>query len=94
MIDGIEYKKILKNLPFGYALHKIELDNNGFPIDYEYIDVNESFEKFTGLKKENVLGKKITEILPNIKNSEFDWIKYYGDIAINGSENEFEQYSE
>jgi diguanylate cyclase (GGDEF)-like protein/PAS domain S-box-containing protein len=94
MIEGIEYKEILKKLPFGYALHKIILDDNGIPFDYEYIEVNESFEKFTGLKKENAIGKKVTELLPNIKNSDFDWIKYYGDIAINNSEFEFEQYSE
>lgn len=94
MVDEIDFKKIIKKLPFGYALHKIILDDNGVPEDYEYIEVNETFEKFTGLNKENVLGKKITEILPTIKNNEFDWIKCYGDIAINGSEYEFEQYSE
>lgn len=94
MIDGIEYKEILKNLPFGYALHKVELDHNGVPIDYEYIDINEAFEKITGLKRKNVIGKKITEIFPNIRNDKVDWIKYYGNIAMNSSENEFEQYSE
>ena len=94
MVDEIDFKKILKKLPFGYALHKIILDDNGVPDNYEYISINEAFEKFTGLKKENIIGKKVTEILPNIKNNEFDWIKCYGDIAINDSEYEFEQYSE
>ncbi len=41
----------------------------------------------------NILGKKATEILPNIKSDSFNWIKYYGDIAISGEEREFEQYS-
>ena len=94
MVEGVDYEKILRKSPFGYGLHKIILDDNGVPDDYEYIEVNETFEKFTGLKKDNIIGKKVTEILPNIKNNDFDWIKCYGDIAINNSEYEFEQYSE
>ena len=94
MVEGVDYEKILRKSPFGYGLHKIIVDDNGVPNDYEYIEVNETFEKFTGLKKDNIIGKKVTEILPNIKNNDFDWIKCYGDIAINNSEYEFEQYSE
>jgi len=94
MINEIEFNGILKNLPFGYALHKIILNNNGVPDDFEYIDVNKAFEKLTGLKTDNIIGKKVTEILPNIRNDEFNWIQCYGDIAINNSEYEFEQYSE
>jgi len=94
MVEGVDYEKILRKSPFGYGLHKIIVDDNGVPNDYEYIEVNEAFEKFTGLKKDNIIGKKVTEILPNIKNNDFDWIKCYGDIAINNSEYEFEQYSE
>ena len=83
MVEGVEYEKILRKSPVGYGLHKIILDDNGVPEDYEYIEVNEAFEKFTGLKKDNIIGKKVTEILPNIKNNDFDWIKCYGDVAIN-----------
>lgn len=94
MVEGLEYEKILKKLPFGYGLHKIILDDNGVPDDFEYIEVNEAFEKFTGLNKHEIIGKRVTEVLTNIKNNEFDWIKCYGDIALNDSEYEFEQYSE
>ena len=87
-------EKILKKAPFGYALQKILLGDNGIPNDFEYIEVNEAFEKLTGLNKDKIIGKKITEVLPNIKNNKFDWIKCFGDIAINDSESEFEQYSE
>ena len=40
-----------------------------------------------------LLVKNITEILPGLRNSEFDWIKFYGEIALNGGEEEFEQFS-
>lgn len=88
------YKQILDQSPFGYAYHKIIVDDKGEPIDYQFIEINNAFEKLTGLKKEEVIGKRILEIMPEIKNSQFDWIRLYGNIAINGGEEEIEQYSE
>lgn len=82
---------ILEKLPFAYAMHKIILNDGGNPVDYEYVEVNHAFENFTGLKRENIIGKKATDILPNIKSYKFDWINYYGSIAINGGEGQFEQ---
>ena len=93
-MKDLEYKKILKRAPFGYALHKILLNEHGDPEDFEYIEINDAFEKIMKLDKSEIIGKKITEILPTIKNSKFNFIKYYGEIAISGSESEFEQYLE
>lgn len=88
------YKQLLDQSPMGYAYHKILCDQEGIPIDYEFIEVNGMFEQLTGLNKREILGKKITDILPDILKSNFDWIAYYGDVALNGTEKEFEQYSE
>ncbi len=93
-MKDLEYEKILKKAPFGYALHKILLDEHGVPEDFEYVEVNDAFEKIMKLNRNQIIGKKITEILPTIKNNKFDFIKHYGDITISGSESEFEQYLE
>ncbi len=87
------YKKMFYKSPLGYALHKIILDENENPVDYEFIDVNSSFERMTGLNSQNIIGKSVTEVLPGIENDDFNWIKTYGDVALNGKEIEFEQYS-
>ncbi|MBF0407276.1 MAG: PAS domain S-box protein [Candidatus Riflebacteria bacterium] len=88
------YRTIIETSPAGYAYHKIILDENSVPCDYEFIEVNSAFETFTGLKRSEIIGKKVTEILPNIKNDRFDWIQYYGKIAVSREKGEFEQYSE
>ena len=89
-----KYKDILMNSPMGYAYHKIICDKNGIPIDYEFIEVNTEFERITGLASSKIIGRAITEVLPEIKNGNFDWIDEYGDIALFGGEKEFDSYSE
>ena len=68
----------------GFALHKIVLDKEGNPCDYEYIDVNPAFEEFTGMKKEDVIGKRYREIVPNSHLEQTDWVKIYGEVAMTG----------
>lgn len=84
---------ILKQVPFGIAYHKIVLNNEGIPEDYIFLDANPAFEEMTGLKRGDIVGKKVTEVLPGIKEDTFDWIKFYGQIALNGGKEEFTRYS-
>lgn len=86
-------REVLRQAPFGYAYHKLVLSPEGIPEDYIFLDVNLAFEEMTGLKKEKILGKKVTEIIPGIKEDSFDRIKFYGQIALNGGRKEFTQYS-
>ncbi len=95
-VEGINldlYKSIIESSPAAYAYHKIILDENDCPCDYEFIEVNASFENFSGLKRSDILGKNISEVLPDVMKSEVNWIEYYGNIAINGVSEEFEHFS-
>jgi diguanylate cyclase (GGDEF)-like protein/PAS domain S-box-containing protein len=72
----------------------VVFDKQGLPVDYIFLQVNSAFEKMTGLNREKILGRRVTEVLPGIKNSEFDWIGTYGKVAQGGGSLNFEQYSE
>lgn len=87
------YHEIIKNLHVGYAYHRIICDSHGVPVDYEYLEVNQAFETATSLIGAEIIGKKITEIFPAIAGTEFDWINFYGEIALNNTTGEIEQYS-
>lgn len=78
----------------GYARHRIILDTKWIPIDYEFLEVNEAFEKCTGLAASHIIGKTVKTVLPALTQSTFDWIGFYGKIALQGGENTFEQYSQ
>lgn len=90
---NISYRTLIDKSPVGYALHEIICSPDGKPYDYIFIEANAAFEKFTGLNASDIKGKKISEILPYIKSEAFDWISFYGNIALNGGEEEFQQYS-
>ncbi|MBX2974687.1 MAG: PAS domain S-box protein [Ignavibacteriaceae bacterium] len=93
-MDNDFYKKLLLQSPFGYAYHKILFDENQKPIDYIFLEINDAFINLTGLNPSNIINKKVTEIIPGIENSEFDWISFYADCAINGTPKAFDQFSE
>jgi len=88
------YRSLLHQLPDGYALHQVVLDDSGTPIDYEFLDVNPAFERLTGLQREGLIGRKVTAVLPGIESSGFDWIGTFGRVALGGGTATFEQYSE
>ena len=85
---------ILNSPIMGYARHRIILDAEAKPCDYKFLEVNTTFEKLTGLRVSDVVGRRVSEVIPGIEDAEFDWIGYYGEIALNGGDKEFEQYSE
>ncbi len=85
-------EQVLNSPILGYACHRIVLDDQGRPCDYEFLEVNETFEKLTGLRQEQVIGRTVRQVLPGIEQAEFDWIGCYGAVALGGGDKEFEQY--
>lgn len=94
MLNQSLYKKIFDQSTVGYAYHKIVTDKNGNPRDYIYLEVNQAFEEITGMDAKKILGKPVTKMLPGIEKSEFDWIGFFGEVALNGKQKSFTQYSE
>jgi len=82
------YQQFFDNPLNGFAFCEIITDEIGKPVDFIYLDVNNAFENFTGLKREDVLNKKVTEILPSEDVAEI--IKIYGKVALTGESANFE----
>ncbi len=77
---------------FGWAYHEIILDDAGEPVDYVFLKANKIFEQFTGLKRADIIGRGVTEIIPGIENAEPNLIKKYGEVALTGESQQFELY--
>ena len=84
------YHSLFENMSEGFALHEIICDEQGVPCDYRFLDINPAFEKLTGLKRDQVIGKWVTEILPG---EDPTWIIRYGEVALTGEPIHFDNYS-
>ncbi|KUO63479.1 hypothetical protein APF79_06820 [bacterium BRH_c32] len=84
-----DYEFLFSNMITGFALHEVITDENQNPIDYRYLAVNPEFERLTGLKAENIIGKCVKNILPGIEEY---WIKIFGNVALTGNPTQFENY--
>jgi len=87
------YRSLFTNMFSGYARHKVLFDKNGNPVDYVFLQVNQAFEKITGLKEKDVIGKKVTEVLPGIAEDPADWIGKFGRVALTGKPTRMEDYA-
>ncbi|GAB1474428.1 hypothetical protein MASR2M69_18690 [Bacteroidota bacterium] len=85
-----KFRTLVNEMQQGVAIHKIILNNEGVPCDYSFIDMNPSFEKLTGLKRDDVIGRRVMEILPG---TEPFWIERYGRVALTGKPEMFENFS-
>jgi PAS domain S-box-containing protein len=85
------YRELFDNMLDGFALHEVILDEDGAPCDYRFLSVNPAFERLTGLSNDQVVGKRVLEVLPE---TEPGWISRYGEVALTGIPVQFESRSE
>jgi PAS domain S-box-containing protein len=86
------FRSLFMNMSEGFAYCKMIWDENGRPEDFVYLEVNDAFEKLTGLKRTDVLGKRVTEAIPSIKEMHPELFEIYGRTASTGKEQSFETY--
>ncbi|GEM_PF-3118455 len=85
-------RSIFENMTNGYAFCKMVYDAGNKPVDFIYLEVNDSFERLTGLKREMVVGKKVTEVIPDIQVMNPEIIPIYGKVASTGESSSFEVF--
>jgi PAS domain-containing protein len=83
------YRSLFENMLDGFAYCKMIFNDESAPIDFVYLEVNSAFEKLTGLKRENVIGKKVTIAIPGIKEANPELFDIYGRVASTGKKEKF-----
>ena len=83
------YRSLFENMLNGFAYCKM-LFKEDKPYDFIYLSVNDAFENLTGLK--NVIGKKVTEIIPGILEDNPELFEIYGRVASTRKPERFETF--
>jgi PAS domain S-box-containing protein len=85
-----QFRSLVNNMNQGLAVHKIICNEEGTPVDYRFIYINEKYGEITGFRKEDVIGKTVLDILPKTSSRT---IKKYGEVALTGKPFHFESFS-
>lgn len=84
------YRSLFDNMLNGFAYCQMHFNENGKPWDFTYLSVNKAFDSLTGLS--NVVGKKATEVIPNIRTEDMELLELYGRVSKTGDPIHFEKY--
>jgi len=83
------YRFLFENMLEGYAHCKMLFEQDK-PVDFIYLSINSTFEKITGLK--DVIGKRVSELIPGICESNPELLEIYGRVSLSGQPEKFEAY--
>lgn len=83
------HRLLITQMSQGLAVHEVLFDKSGSPVDFLYLDANDSYEKLVGLNRQEIIGKTALEIKPEMDKK---WIKKFGQVAMTGQPITFEHY--
>jgi PAS domain S-box-containing protein len=85
------YRSLFNNMLNGYAYCQMYFDQ-GRPVDFIFLNVNKAFGDLTGLT--DVIGKKVSEAIPGIRESDPQFLEMCGRVALSGIPERVEIYVE
>jgi PAS domain S-box-containing protein len=85
-----QYETLFREMLVGFAVHEIICDAAGEPVDYRFLAVNPAFERLTGLRAADIVGRTVLEVLPQ---TERYWIIMFGQVALTGQPASFGNFS-
>lgn len=85
------YRSLFEAMSEGFALGEVICDPAGEPVSFRFLDVNPGFERHTGLKASEVIGRPFHEVLPGLEPY---WIETFGRVALTGHPIQFENFNQ
>lgn len=74
------YRTLFNSIDEGFCIIEMMFDAQDQPVNFRYLEVNQSFQKQTGLA--DVTGKTVLQLIPEL---EFSWLQAYGGVAQTGN---------
>ena len=85
------YRKIIAESSYGYAYVQVLTDTGQLPVDFEYVEINETYARMFSLDMKSIVGKRATELNAEVLTGEFNWIAALGRVGITGRKQNFVQ---
>ncbi|HMK47962.1 MAG TPA: PAS domain S-box protein, partial [Methanocella sp.] len=85
-----KYRSLFNTMSEGFAVIEAINSDDGCPYDFRFIDGNLAYVRSVGLPSDQLVGRTVREINPNIEQS---WIDFFSKVAVTGEPGRFEEYS-
>ena len=59
-----KYRLLFQNMVEGFALYELVYDEQGRPVDWQILEVNDAYTQHTGVAREQIVGRRISELFP------------------------------
>ena len=82
------YRSLFDNQLNAFCRCRMIFDEQGRPVDYEYLEANRAFETMSGFV--DVVGKKVSEVIPGVLDAHPEMFAAYGRVATTGIPEKFE----
>jgi signal transduction histidine kinase len=83
-----KYHNLFDSIDEGYCIIEVLFDDNNIPLDYRFLEVNQSFKRQTGLV--DAVGRRMRDMAPA---HEQHWFDIYGHIAMTGEPVRFQNHA-
>jgi len=87
-----QHSDLFENLPLGIAYHEMITDSHDRPIDYMFLKVNAVFEKQMGFTERQIVGQRVTTVMPEFVSLRPRLLDIFGRIASGGESENFDLY--
>ena len=82
------YRSLFQHMLNGFTYCKMVYDEENRPVDFITLEANDAFERLTGLR--DVVGKRVSEVVPGIRESMPQFFEVQGRVALTGVAETFE----
>lgn len=76
------YYDFFHHSPQAFSYHRVIIDDQGLPCDYDFLDVNNAFEQLTGIPATDVIHHRYTELFPSLDGDIPGWFDAFREAAI------------
>ena len=80
---------LLKSMTNAFALFDSVFDSKGRFVSYRFRYINDTCERITGVRQDEVFGKTVHEVWPGTEPA---WIETYGSVAMTGKTQTFDMF--
>ena len=85
-----KFRLLFQNMAEGFALYELLYDEQGEPADWRILEVNDAYEHHTGIARERIVGRRISELFPAALP---EYLPRFAAVVATQTPSEFETYA-